>query len=194
MLINEELDESKYEYVEIISGEYFISNKPNQLLATLLGSCISVCIRDSKLKIGGMNHFMLPGDEGDSEESHHNSARYGLFSMEKMLNELFKNGAQKDRLEVKIFGGADINENSQSVGKLNIDFIKGFLNRDGYKIASEDVGGNKARKIHYFPSTGKVMMKLISKDDNENKNIIQKERAYRLSVQSSPIGGEVDLF
>jgi len=162
--------------VKIISaGELYATNKVEGI-GTVLGSCISACIYEEGGGIGGMNHFLLPGDFRDEEIFLSPVASYGMFAMELLMGELIKLKVNRARLTAKIFGGADmLRENSLSIGKINIRFIKSFLEMEGIPISSSDLGGKNARKIFFFPSTGKVMVKRI--DSNLNK-IISIESQY----------------
>jgi chemotaxis protein CheD len=174
--------------VKIFSGDWYVSSDPKEMLVTILGSCVAACIHDPVLKIGGMNHFLLPGSLKADDES----ARYGLYAMEKLINELLKLGAVKERLQVKIFGGARVINYSSDIGNKNITFIKNFLQADGYKITAEHVGGEHPRRIHFYPVTGKVKMKLV--EEQEKTKIISSEKVYEESLKSKPVEGEAELF
>src|SRR6185369_11873549 len=89
--------------VKITAGDWHVSTQPGEMIATILGSCVSACIRDPIAKIGGMNHFLLPGDESTVAEFG-DAARYGIFAMESLINGILRAGGRKDRLEVKVFG------------------------------------------------------------------------------------------
>ena len=177
--------------IRIYSGDCYASNEKGETLMTILGSCISACIHDPIKKIGGMNHFLLP-TTGDSSLSINDAAatRYGLFAMERLINELLKYGADKSRLEIKIFGGANVIENSALIGDKNIEFIRNFLERDGYKIHSEDVGGKIARRVHYFPDIGKAMVKIVE----DRHSVANEEKAYVKTFAVKEIEGDIELF
>lgn len=148
-------------------GEYYATSKAEGI-ATVLGSCISACIYEDGGGVGGMNHFLVPGDFRDEEIFLSPVARYGMFAMELLMGELIKLKVDRARLRAKIFGGADIiGSNPDSVGKNNIRFIKAFLQLEGIPIVSSDVGGTVARKIFFFPQSGKVMVKRITQHTNK---------------------------
>ena len=181
---------------KILPGEYYVTRN-NEIVTTVLGSCVSACIRDPMTCVGGMNHFMLPGDTAKSlnkwggEESL--ATRYGIAAMENLINDILKQGARKDRLEVKLFGGGkvlamDIND----VGKRNIDFAKQFVTAEGLSVASEDLGGPHPRKVHYFPRTGKVMIRRLRA--LQNQTIADKERQYEHTLSGTQNTGEIELF
>jgi chemotaxis protein CheD len=148
--------------VKIINiGEYYATDK-KEGIATVLGSCISACLYEEGGGIGGMNHFLLPGDFKDEEIFLSPVARYGMSAMELLIGELIKLKVDRDKLRAKIFGGAElISGSTTGVGQNNIKFAKTFFEMEHIPIVSSDVGGNSARKIFFFPDTGKVMVKKI---------------------------------
>ena len=180
-----------YQTIKIFSGDWHVSTKPKEMLATILGSCVSACIRDPIAGIGGMNHFLLPGDDSIVTQAS-DAARYGVFAMESLINGILKAGGRKDRLEVKVFGGGNVINNSQKIGSKNASFIREFLRNEGLKITSEDLEGDLPRRLHYFPDTGRVMMmKLHRKDD---LRVLEDETRYRKTIAAKPIEGDIDLF
>jgi chemotaxis protein CheD len=184
------------EMVKILPGEFYVTSS-NEIIATVLGSCISVCIRDAKLGIGGMNHFMLPENNKKSDDSWKynkidKAARYGNDAMEHLINELLKNGGRKNRFEIKVTGGGRIMAKMNDIGAKNITFIKDYLETEGYDIASEDTGEVYPRKVRYFPKTGKLqVMKLRSL---HNDTLISRETDYKKHIEEDKIEGDVELF
>lgn len=177
--------------VKVFAGEWVVSNKEDEMLATVLGSCISACIRDPVAKVGGMNHFLLPGDEhSDAQAS--DAARYGVNAMESLINGLLKSGAQKHRLELKIFGGGNVTQSSAKIGSKNAKFIREFLRAEGYRIASEDLEGEHPRSLHYYPVNGKVMMRKLRRQ--EDMVVVQEEAKYQRQINVKPIEGDIELF
>lgn len=176
--------------VKLMSGDCYATADRNEMIVTILGSCIAACVRDPITNVGGMNHFLLPGDFESSALNE--SARYGTFAMEKLINQILNLGGKKDRLEIKIFGGANVIENSSMIGQKNVNFIKNFLKADGFTIASEHVGGTAPRRIHYYPDSGKVMMRLLKR--KEDMKVVQKEEVFRSSLRKNPLEGEIELF
>lgn len=167
--------------VKIISvGEYYATHK-QEGIATVLGSCIAACIYEDGGGKGGMNHFLVPGDFRDEEIFLSPEARYGMFAMELLMGELIKLDVDRARLKAKIFGGSDIMlSQSSEIGKNNIRFIRAFLKMEGIPIVSSDVGGRAARKLYFFPKTGKVMVKRIT---SEMKKIVGIEDRYHQKVK-----------
>ena len=181
---------------KILPGEFYVT-RSEEAIATVLGSCVSACIHDTVAGVGGMNHFMLPQNEkqdgqwaGSSELSA--ATRYGDFAMEKMINEILKNGGRRERLEVKIFGGGRILAQMTDIGERNITFVRQFIRTEGLRVVSEDVGDVYPRKVLYFPRTGRVRInKLRSMHYN---TFIEREQQYQQVLETKPVGGEVELF
>lgn len=189
------LDKKTNQFVyRIQPGEYYFTTK-DEMISTTLGSCISACVRDTKLNIGGMNHFMLPS-KGETSSWQDLETRYGNVAMERLINSIFKAGGRRENLEIKIFGGGKIIPALSDVGNKNILFIKEFLATEGYVIASEDVGLEFPRKVNYFPKTGRVMMKRLR--SIHNQVIAQNETKYvgeiETKEQTGGESGDVELF
>lgn len=187
---------SSYETVaaRLLPGEYFVTMH-DEAVYTTLGSCISACIRDRVSGIGGMNHFMLPSSANrDSWKAADNSAstRYGNFAMEHLINDILKNGGKRQNLEVKIFGGGRIIANMTDVGLRNISFARDYLETEGLKITSEDVGDTFPRMVVYFPATGKVRVKRLR--SLHNNTIVELETNYLNTIEKKPVSGDIELF
>lgn len=182
--------DSNIKTIKIISGDCYVTNQSNEMLVTILGSCVAACIRDPLLRIGGMNHFLLPADAMNNDASE--STRYGLYAMEKLINEIIKMGGVKSRFEVKVFGGSNVNPNLGFIGDKNVEFVKDFLRKDGFQITSEDLGGTQPRRINYYPFTGKVMMRKV--DNLQLNKITEQEQEYSKSISFKPQTGEIELF
>ncbi|GAA5158229.1 chemoreceptor glutamine deamidase CheD [Viridibacterium curvum] len=178
------------ETAKILPGEYYVTTE-NLGIVTVLGSCVSACLRDTRLNIGGMNHFMLP--EGGSCGLDSGSARYGTFAMEVLINHLLKLGARRENLEAKVFGGARVMDalSSSQVGDKNAHFVRGFLALERIRVVADDMLDIYARKVYFFPRTGRVMVKKLVQLRNET--LLQREREYAASLRQ-PIGGDVELF
>jgi len=183
------------EAVKLLPGEYYVSTR-SEVIVTVLGSCVSACVRDKVFGIGGMNHFMLPLHHnerpqwGSSEVSA--MTRYGNFAMEHLIHDVLSNGGLKQNLEVKVFGGGRIMNGMTDVGKNNIQFVQRFLSDEQLNIDGHDWGGDTPRKVYYFPKTGRVLMKRLTPLHNDT--IEQREHAYMKSIDNQPVAGEIDLF
>lgn len=181
---------------KILPGEYYVTCE-NELITTVLGSCVSACIRDKESGLGGMNHFMLPVTSVEklkqgNEAVIGNATRYGNFAMEHLINTILSNGGKRKNLEVKLFGGGKIIPTLTDVGIKNIDFVLDYVDAEGLVLLSQDLGDIYPRKIIYFPKTGKVGMKKIQHLHNET--IIQRERQYFNEIKNAPVEGDVELF
>ncbi|MBM4134839.1 MAG: chemoreceptor glutamine deamidase CheD [Nitrospira sp.] len=182
-----------HEIASILPGEYFVSETP-MIVYTVLGSCISACVRDPVAGVGGMNHFMLPAPKGEqgSDSWGLESTRYGSYAMEMLVNDVLKRGGLKSRLEVKLFGGGKIYEGNMDVGRNNIAWVRDYLKREGLAVAGADVGDIWPRKVYYFTESGRVLMKKIERV--KNRTIMDREEAYAKTLKQEPAESEVTLF
>jgi chemotaxis protein CheD len=183
----------KIEASKILPGEYYVTRR-DMVLVTVLGSCVAACIRDKTNGIGGMNHFMLPKSMHESGGWMSASARYGAYAMEVMINQVLKQGARRENLEAKLFGGGAVikNMNALNVGDDNAKFALEYLKKEGIKVVAQDLLGELPRKIYYFPSTGKVLVKKLRETLNET--IILREQAYNKRLISSKMVGDIEIF
>jgi chemotaxis protein CheD len=179
---------------KISPGEYYFTDK-DMVIVTVLGSCVSACIRDSKTGIGGMNHFMLPdGAAADKDSPVSESMRYGTYAMEVLINQLLRNGARRENLEAKIFGGGNVLKSftTMNVGDRNAIFVRKFLKEERIKVTGEDLLDIYPRKVYYFPKTGKVLVKKLK--NMHNDTLVKREEAYASKLKVADVGGEIDLF
>lgn len=146
--------------INVIQGEFVISAEEHTVLTTVLGSCIAVCLYDPRKAIGGMNHFLLPSRDGAEGEN----VRYGAYAMELLINGLLKKGADRVRLQAKIFGGASMIGNLRDIGASNAAFAKNFLSLEDIPCISESTGGTSARRIRFWPTNGRVRQLLVNGD------------------------------
>mgnify|MGYP003536584375 FL=1 len=175
--------------VKVLPGEYFVSDE-NMIIMTVLGSCIAACLWDSRARIGGMNHFMLP--DGDMADA---SGRWGSFAMACLINEMLKLGARRETMQAKIFGGAQVMHNftTMNVGERNTNFVLNYLQTERIPIMSEDVLDIYPRKVVFFPVTGKAMVKRLAHTHPETL-VAQEVRGNAAIVAKTTSGGSVDLF
>ena len=179
--------------VKMFPGEFYVTKKTDEVLVTVLGSCVSACIRDPIAGVGGMNHFMLPHHSSGKWGDDSSSARFGNFAMEKLINELIKSGAARERMEVKVFGGGNVTDTSNAVGTDNAAFVLRYLAAEGLRCAAQDLGGLLPRRIHYYPSTGRVVRRLLGTGDTYAVSREEKDYGNRLLEQKSS-AGEIELF
>lgn len=179
--------------IKIFSGDCYVTPAHDEMLVTILGSCVTACVRDPLAGVGGMNHFLLPGDEGGSVRlADGDAARYGVHAMERLINGILTHGGRRERLEVKLFGGGNVIESSAMIGSRNAEFARGFLRNEGLTIAAEHLGGELPRRIHYYPGTGRVRMRLLRR--KEDLRVVTEERRYRESLRAAPVEGAIELF
>ena len=182
---------------KILPGEFYVSLH-GELITTVLGSCVSACIRDRVTGIGGMNHFMLP----DNRERTASSAwantpvsaetRYGNVAMERLINVILAGGGKRKNLEVKLFGGGKVLSINTDIGGKNVDFVKNYLQAEGLNVESEDTRGPWPRKVQYFPLTGRVRVKRLNAMHNDTLN--KREQEYIKQLKEKKVQGKVDLF
>jgi len=178
------------EAVKVLPGEYFVTTT-NVLLVTVLGSCVSACIRDRDKGLGGMNHFMLAGGETDAMSA---SARYGTYAMEILVNHLLKLGARRDRLEAKVFGGGRVMEKltHSNVGERNSQFVIDYLHTEGIPVVAQDLLDVHPRKVYFFPDSGRVLVKKLMRMHNDT--LARREKEYADRLTEAPVAGEIELF
>ncbi|HNS58384.1 MAG TPA: chemoreceptor glutamine deamidase CheD, partial [Nitrosomonas europaea] len=130
------------EAVKLLPGEYFVTTR-NMVLSTVLGSCVSACIYDGQSGVGGMNHFMLPRGE-DDQGLQVECARFGGYAMDILIRELLRNGAHKENLVSKVFGGGNVQRAmvSSMIGSQNTRFVKKYLAERGIPILAADLEGS----------------------------------------------------
>ena len=178
---------------KILPGEYYYTQK-DMLIVTVLGSCVSACIRDRVTGLGGMNHFMLPDGGADASSPVSASARYGTYAMEVLINDLLKAGARRENMEAKVFGGGAVLKGftAINVGERNAAFVQSFLKNEKIRIVAEDLCDIYPRKVYFFPKTGKVLVKKLMQTHNDT--LAQRENDYANRLKAKPVAGEVELF
>ncbi|HEX7648882.1 MAG TPA: chemoreceptor glutamine deamidase CheD [Noviherbaspirillum sp.] len=178
---------------KILPGEYYFTCK-DMLIVTVLGSCVSACIRDRVSGIGGMNHFMLPDGGGDADSPVSASMRYGTYAMEVLINDLLKAGARRENLEAKVFGGGNVLRGfiAINVGERNAQFVRDYLRAENIRIVAEDLNDIYPRKVYFFPRTGKVLVKKLKQLNNNT--LVNREQDYASRLQTTPVAGDVELF
>ncbi|MFN7121828.1 MAG: chemoreceptor glutamine deamidase CheD [Hydrogenophaga sp.] len=174
--------------VKVLPGEYYVT-ADDMMVMTVLGSCIAACIYDPRVRVGGMNHFMLPDGGMDA------GGRYGSFAMELLINEMMKLGARRETMQAKVFGGGQVMHTftTMNVGERNTQFVLDYLQTERIAVISKDVLDIHPRKVCYFPATGKAMVKRLAHSHPET--LETQERKSSASVVAKAItGGSVDLF
>jgi len=166
-----------------VQGQYRISSEPGETLSTILGSCVACCLRDPHLGLGGMNHFLLPGEGATA-----NSVSYGVNAMELLINGLLSRGAQRERLQAKLFGGAQVVKGLGDIGSQNAVFAQDFLKSEGIPCVGQSLGGSRARRLRYWPVSGRASQLLLT---DPGEAIFRAERSH--TAPSQPVGN-VEFF
>jgi len=147
--------------VPVVQGEFQISDDPDVVFTTILGSCVSVCLHDAMAKVGGMNHFLLPGDASSTS----GNVKYGVNAMELLINGLLKRGATRRSLSAKVFGACSMGMSIRNIGLSNQEFALAFLDREGIPVAGSSLGGTNARRVRFRPATGQVQQMVVPNHD-----------------------------
>lgn len=178
----------KQDTVKVLPGEYYVT-RDDMVIMTVLGSCIAACIWDTQVRVGGINHFMLPEGGGDT------SGRYGSYAMELLINEMIKLGARRENMQAKVFGGGQVMHSftTMNVGERNTEFVLEYLQTERIAIVSKDVLDIYPRKVCYFPATGKAMVKRLAHSHPETLET-QERKGNAAVVAKATAGGSVDLF
>lgn len=180
--------------ISVFAGGCHWTHLDGYAFMTTLGSCVSICACDPHVGVGGMNHFILPKAHESEDEKFSQSFRYGSAAIESLLNALYKKGAAKNGLKIKVFGGANMLGNvTNDIGARNIDFMHKFFKRENLRVESEDIGGTFGRRIVFFPKTGRVLLKTLnsSKDIND---ILNNEKKAMHKVAVEEVESSVELF
>ena len=178
----------------LLPGDYFVAIE-GEMISTVLGSCVSACIRDRRQSFGGMNHFMLPTDESEGASSWGRLAnattRFGNVAMERLINEMLKLGANRADLEVKLVGGGKVLDAMTDIGARNIQFVREYVRAEGFAVIGEDLGDVYPRKVVYHPQSGIARVKRLTRTDRQ---VVAEERRYIRHVDRTAVPGEIELF
>jgi chemotaxis protein CheD len=177
--------------VKVLPGEYYVADDCDLVVTTTLGSCVAVCLWDPTLRMGGMNHIMLPeGSPGDGEAA----GRYGSFAMELLINALMRRGALRTRLQAKVFGGGAVvaGMHSLNVGERNARFALDYLATERIAVLAQDLLERFPRKVAFWPATGKAMVKRLP--DAQSRELVERERDAAQRPAAPVAAGSVDLF
>jgi chemotaxis protein CheD len=178
--------------IKVFLGHHAVSDRTNVMMATTLGSCVSACIHDPVRGVGGMNHFLLPDLPESELQGDGLAARYGSVAMERLINALLAQGAERRRLQVKLFGGARVIESSYDIGGMNSRFAINYVRVEGLTLAGQDLGGAAARRIHYFPHSGRALRRMLN--PTAVVDTITQERHFMSNLRRDPVEGDVELF
>jgi chemotaxis protein CheD len=149
--------------VHLVQGEFHVSASPDVVITTTLGSCVACCMFDPVSRIGGMNHFLLPDGESASGPD---AVRYGAHAMELLINGLLRAGALKSDLVARLFGGGKLSDYLPDVGGQNAAFAEQYLDYEGIALLPGSVRGRGARKLQFWPATGRARQLTMLGDDS----------------------------
>lgn len=172
--------------VQVLPGEIHVTRE-DEVISTVLGSCVSACIRDVRRGVGGMNHFLLPRAPNGDESA---SARYGVYALECLVNGVTRGKGRREDLEVKVFGGGNVIAAQGDIGAANVAFVRAFFAQEHIPVLVEDVGGNVARRLRYWPKSGRAQV--LHMPMTAAKKAIAREAA--VAEMLAPKAGSVELF
>lgn len=178
--------------LKVFLGNHLVSDRPDVMMVTTLGSCVAACIWDPVVAVGGMNHFLLPQVPETDHPTADDAARYGSVAMERLINAVLARGGQRARLQVKVFGGARVIDSSFDIGGQNGRFVLDYVQREGLTLTGQDLGGGSARRIHWFPHTGRALRKLLRPE--AMAQTASRELDFRRSLRERPVEGDIELF
>lgn len=178
--------------VRVLPGEAYVTARTDEMIVTVLGSCVAACIRNPATGFGGLNHFMLPESDSGIWNGASAALRYGNYAMEVLINEVLKSGCRRQDLEIKLFGGADLTDGPTLIGSSNVSFVLDYLKAEDLAIASVDLGGCYGRRIHYSPSTGIVHRLLLG--TAVHPAFVEEEHSFKDRLARTKVEGEIDLF
>lgn len=178
----------KIHIVKIMPGQHYVTAK-HELISTLLGSCIAVCLRDKKNRVGGMNHFKLPG----SSVQNANDGNYGMYAMEVLINDILKAGGKRQFLECSVFGGGNVVRSvTANIGERNIEFVRAFLKKENIPIIHEDVGHTTAQNVYFHPLSGNVFS--VVNEESSAEEVKKAERDYMDRINKAMQGSSIIYF
>lgn len=180
--------------VKVLPGEFYVSEE-DEVVGTVLGSCVAACIHDPRRRLGGMNHFMLPEPRGERDgwsATAGRAARYGSDAMEQLINTMLAAGARRGDLQVKIFGGGRVLAQMTDIGRRNIEFVQRYIQTEGLKLSASDLGDVYPRQVQFFPISGRARVRLLRRRDDVA--LVADESVYLKRLANDPIKGEVELF
>ncbi|MFN0218400.1 MAG: chemotaxis protein CheD [Hyphomicrobium sp.] len=178
--------------VWVCQGDYYVSSSPYEVLSTVLGSCIAVCMRDPVVGCGGMNHFLLPTSARINDGGSSVALRYGSYSIERLTNALIARGAVRERLEVKVFGGANIMSGGANFGHANADFVESYLKREGLKVLARSLRGTQPRRLRFHPVTGRAQF--YEGREIQSAAVAAREARLALQLRGANAKSSIDIF
>ena len=170
--------------IHIIQGQFEVSDRPGDVMTTVLGSCVAACLHDPVARLGGMNHFLLPGSDPDDRTN----VKYGAYSMEQLINAMLRAGAQRGRIEAHLFGGANVVKGLGRIGDSNRLFATDFVRSEGFVLRTDDTGGVFGRRVRFDPVTGRSEVRIL------NAEMPAVQKVERVAPRQPAPSGAVELF
>ncbi|NQV98882.1 MAG: chemoreceptor glutamine deamidase CheD [Rhodospirillales bacterium] len=183
---------TKRKMVRIGAGSYYVSSGGDEILTAVLGSCVSVCGYNPESGIGGMNHFMLPFTSRSDTSPIASDLRIGVHAMEILINEILSSGCPREKIKIKVFGGANLIDSMHPIGTSNVAFTLNYLEREKISVVAEDTGGNAPRRVEFSPATGAARVKLVK--DEAISEVKAEEETFRNSLESPKRNSDFELF
>ncbi len=183
-----------YTFHHIHPGDFKVVTGNDEVVSTLLGSCIAACMRCSVTGVGGLNHFLLPSVKGKCDNEDDKAMRYGDYAMNALVGSIIRMGGRRDALQVKIFGGANMydTESRSPVGRSNIQFVLNYVHSEGIALLAEDIGGTRGRKIYFHPASGKVKVQRMQGKKADDVKAFETNYGHKLDQDSDT--GTIELF
>jgi len=176
-----------YQVQPLLQGDVEVSQNQDIVMTTILGSCVAACMWDETAGIGGMNHFLLPGTEDGSA----GSMSHGVHAMELLVNGLIQAGARRDKLKVKLLGGAKMFNSRIDIGSKNAEFAMWFVRNEGFELVDCCLGGQRGRNIRFWPVGGRIQRRFM-----KDTRLLNEEEAPRRKPKPKVDDnlGDVQLF
>ncbi|MGD9810443.1 MAG: chemotaxis protein CheD [Sphingobium sp.] len=169
--------------ITVMQGHVYVGTGANEMLSTVLGSCIACCLYDPVARVGGMNHFLLAEPSPDSGTIA--DRNYGVYLMEMLINQMMTRGGVKSRMKAHIYGGANMHAGMTRIGDANAAFARNFLIEEKIPLVREDTGGDLARRVDFDPVMGRTRCRIVKKVEAP---------AVKPTVRPREGGGELELF
>lgn len=177
-----------YNVQPLLQGDVKVSSDETMVMTTILGSCVAACMWDEVAGVGGMNHFLLPGNEGSSA----GAMSHGVHAMELLVNGLIQAGASRNRLRVKLLGGAKMFNSRIDIGTKNAEFATWFVNNEGFELVDCCLGGQRGRNLRFWPVGGRIQRRFMKDTRILEEETVRKPTPRKPATQSDV--GDVQLF
>jgi len=142
----------------LLQGDIYCEAQP-ALVSTILGSCVSLCLWDSHLRQGGINHYVLPDGQVEAEAG---NARYGITAIGLLVRRMRELGSRNHHLEAKIFGGASVfplGAAQVTVGERNVELAVSRMRAHRIPVTVQRTGGSLGRQITFHTGTGEATVR-----------------------------------